>query len=830
MNLITRVRLRSGASKLAALGFIAAACYAGSLYPLDKVLLAGALAAYALILCWRPTLWLLLVPALLPVLDLAPWTGWFFFEEIDLLLLVTAGIGYWRLGTRERTGLLPPFALFCLVLLAAAYGIGTMVGLGHPPALDANAFSSYYSGFNSLRVAKGFFWMLVLLPLLLRSAGPDCIDLRRYFVPGMLLGLAGVCAAAVWERAVFPGLLNFASDYRITAPFSAMHTGGAALDGYLVLALPFVAAWLVGERSRLRLLAAVILLLAGVFVGLATFSRGVYLAYGFMALLFLALASAHGARSGGVSGRRIAVVAGLLAIIAYALVRVFATGGYRGLGTGIALLGAAFLLAGWRSRPGHPIAMAVAAVVLGGGSVFVTAFFGSGAIIDIFKGGYLLFGLSAALFVAGAVAAMAGLGRLRPAATSLAGAAIAWMAVNTVLVVQAWGGDAAIPDIAVVIGIGLVLFAVNCLPQEPVWRVDGASVRFLAACSIVLGLVIPLAGSYYAADRFSTVRADLTVRFDHWHEALAMMTPDLSTSLFGVGLGRYPETYLWKNTFGEVPSTYSYEHEKGNGFLRLAAPRRREGFTEVIRMLQRIDVAPNTPYVVSMDVRYSATGAGVSVAVCERLLLYAQNCIELHLPAPVADGQWHHVELPLGSGILGAGSFPMRAPTQIQMSLWGQGALVDIDNVSVLERQSATELVRNGSFSAGNDHWFFSSDHYHLPWHIKNFVLNVFFELGWFGAIALGLLMLHAVTGLVRTAMAGQLMSGVYLASLSGFMLVGLFDSLLDVPRLAVLFFLVLVASTLQPVKRPDMSATVTAPGRTRVRRRRSRQPAEAGP
>ena len=30
------------------------------------------------------------LPVLLPVLDLAPWTGWFFIEEMDLLLLLTA--------------------------------------------------------------------------------------------------------------------------------------------------------------------------------------------------------------------------------------------------------------------------------------------------------------------------------------------------------------------------------------------------------------------------------------------------------------------------------------------------------------------------------------------------------------------------------------------------------------------------------------------------------------------------------------------------------------------------------------------------------------------
>ena len=59
-------------------------------------LLYALLPCYFLLLCWRPALWLFVLPALLPVLDLAPWTGWFFFEEIDLLLLLTVACGYAR--------------------------------------------------------------------------------------------------------------------------------------------------------------------------------------------------------------------------------------------------------------------------------------------------------------------------------------------------------------------------------------------------------------------------------------------------------------------------------------------------------------------------------------------------------------------------------------------------------------------------------------------------------------------------------------------------------------------------------------------------------------
>jgi hypothetical protein len=50
-------------------------------------------------------------------------------------------------------------------------------------------------------------------------------------------------------------------------------------------------------------------------------------------------------------------------------------------------------------------------------------------------------------------------------------------------------------------------------------------------------------------------------------------------------------------------------------------------------------------------------------------------------------------------------------------------------------------------------------------------------------------------------AQAGQdrIRAAAYLASLIGFQVVGLFDSLLDVPRLALLFYLLLLAALMQP-------------------------------
>ena len=56
-------------------------------HPTGPILALTCFYALTVAAIWWPRAWLFAVPACLPFLNFAPWTGWLVFEELDLLLL-----------------------------------------------------------------------------------------------------------------------------------------------------------------------------------------------------------------------------------------------------------------------------------------------------------------------------------------------------------------------------------------------------------------------------------------------------------------------------------------------------------------------------------------------------------------------------------------------------------------------------------------------------------------------------------------------------------------------------------------------------------------------
>ncbi len=277
--------------------------------------LALASAAVALggaVLVWRrPVLALALVPALLPVLDLAPWTGRRAWDEFDLLLGVCLAVAFARVppapGRRVDGPWLVVFALFtlsfALSVLRALFGVDLL----------AEGLAGYHGAYEALRVAKGLLWAALFVALARRveaAAGGTWAA----FSAGMRAGLAWVVLVVLWERAAFVGLFDFASDYRTTGPFSAMHRGGAFVECYLALATPFAAAWLLEARRAWARAAAVALLAGAGYAMFVTYSRNGYGAMAVGLVVWLVLWARRGGAA--VPGWRLALVPAVVAAAA----------------------------------------------------------------------------------------------------------------------------------------------------------------------------------------------------------------------------------------------------------------------------------------------------------------------------------------------------------------------------------------------------------------------------------------------------------------------------------------------------------------------------------
>uniref|UniRef100_UPI00195354A7 hypothetical protein n=1 Tax=Escherichia coli TaxID=562 RepID=UPI00195354A7 len=71
-------------------------------------------------------------------------------------------------------------------------------------------------------------------------------------------------------RLAYTGLLDFSTDYRTTALFWEMHVGGAALDGFLVMTLPFALLALLRTRAPMNFAAGLVIMLLAAYAVLTT--------------------------------------------------------------------------------------------------------------------------------------------------------------------------------------------------------------------------------------------------------------------------------------------------------------------------------------------------------------------------------------------------------------------------------------------------------------------------------------------------------------------------------------------------------------------------------
>ncbi|HSM22331.1 MAG TPA: VanZ family protein, partial [Rubrivivax sp.] len=173
----TEVPAAAGGLRLAHVVLAAALAVAAAwlaAFPVAQAAVGALLIACTALVWWRPASLFVIVPAALPLLEVAPWSGRTLFDEFDVLLLLGVSVAFVRSPAPGPRAPREPALTLLLVLLLAALAASTVRALlDWPAGAGTEAFSSLLHPLNAPRVAKGALWAVVLLALAqrLRAAG-----------------------------------------------------------------------------------------------------------------------------------------------------------------------------------------------------------------------------------------------------------------------------------------------------------------------------------------------------------------------------------------------------------------------------------------------------------------------------------------------------------------------------------------------------------------------------------------------------------------------------------------------------------------------------------
>ncbi|MCB1773127.1 MAG: hypothetical protein KDI88_05885 [Gammaproteobacteria bacterium] len=349
--------------------------------------------------------------------------------------------------------------------------------------------------------------------------------------------------------------------------------------------------------------------------------------------------------------------------------------------------------------------------------------------------------------------------------------------------------------------IGLVLLAgLLTLPGIPrrglrrwAWAPALAVVAVVAIVPVVVGGTI--------LERFRSTAVDIQIRLDHWSESAGLVAPGVQT-LYGIGKGAFPRHYhLGRALDGETLSTLFLHGTGTAAFVRINASDD-AGLLDLRQRFRprgseaRLHLVLRTP---------AGHRERLLVEFCERQVLRVRaECRWVGTNIPDTEGEWREYVSPVRLSGLGEGGWLQRSPVDI--SILNRGIKNGIDVKSVrLVAADGSELLHNTNFARGLDRWYMV-DGNHLRWHVKNIFVFSYVEGGWIGLLTFVLVALVGLLRAWRLHRQGDPAGLLFFAAIAGGLAIGLFDSVLDAPRVAVLFLLPLFASlvwTAEPVDLP---------------------------
>ena len=339
-------------------------------------------------------------------------------------------------------------------------------------------------------------------------------------------------------------------------------------------------------------------------------------------------------------------------------------------------------------------------------------------------------------------------------------------------------------------------------------RAAGPMPRVLAAvgAAIVLIGIAGAATSGVMRQRFADAATDLLTRESNWREGWDVRDPGLMTQMAGMGLGTYQRTMRARGRVN-VPSDVVLGSDQTGPFvtMRVSSP---------LYLGQKIPFP--APGNLHLHLRYRAEdpGAVLAYSLCDKMLVYSDKCRggQFH---PAHPGVWETMSADIAVSDLGkAGALTgLRRPIELSLFDPVMGSAITVGGVSLTDASGRSLLV-NGDFRQGLDRWLFTDDS-HVSWRILNQYLMILFEGGALGLLSwlalCGLALTGAWRGLARGEAAGAAIAGAIIS----FLVSGLFDNVLEAPRIAALFYLIVGAGLILWEGRPP-SPTVRPVGPAR--------------
>jgi O-antigen ligase len=289
-------------------------------------------------------------------------------------------------------------------------------------------------------------------------------------------------------------------------------------------------------------------------------------------------------------------------------------------------------------------------------------------------------------------------------------------------------------------------------------------------------------GGGFAGQRVAQIEEDMEQRLANWQEALELARADGGVNAFGNGPGSFPRLYLTGNRQGHVPANFTLVETPEDNRLRIGAG-------DSFYFNQRVALPRAGAYRVEMRVRAAGTAA-VAIFVCEKYVRYSFDC-EAERFVIAGSDEWTELRWEFEWEDFASRPAPLQRGLALSIAHYGGSGVLEIDHIG-LKDAGGTEYLENGGFDDGLHHWYMSSDDLD-SWRIENQWVEIWFDQGWFGLAAFVALVLGALCYLGVAAVRGSVDDALMLAALAGVLAVGVFSTVFWSPRLAMLFFLVLL-------------------------------------